>query len=543
MTAAPLGKSALMDSARTPGACCRSAASSSALTCCNCDVHSAQSGAPAQQRNGCCATFQSAAGATTSPEITIESCRRERAASEVDSVSSTSSTSSCESTCVCNGGTTLFSSDASPQYREVQWNELQNLRYVGRGAMCRIYSANLGGRKVAVKIARDDCKDPSAAEHDLEVEMHVLQHMRHRNIIQLLGAGVRACGNQQYRFLVLEYLELGTLADGIETGVMQGHQQSTLAKLVKGAKRNKHSQFVIMLERALEMAEAMEYMHYGLCGGATVVLHRDLKPDNVGFAADGTLKLFDFGLARCQRRAENNEARYSMTGNTGTVRYMPPEVARGQRYNEKVDVYSFGLMLWEMLQYRRVFSGIGVREFYADVLVGGRRPTPDPSWSPELVALMKGCWSVDCNKRPCFKSIVATLRSVLAQESQNAQPAAPSAQQASSQKAAPFSAITATNTQDASQAPLATVSQPSLRQMAAAPVKSVPRCQSLTLDVTRAPTAISLVSSDAQEVEVASPSHASSGRYSTGMLGQLRRRMSFAVTSKRSLQRQSAGLR
>ncbi|KAG5184473.1 kinase-like domain-containing protein [Tribonema minus] len=360
--------------------------------------------------------LQSAADAKTSPEITIESCRRERAASEV------------------------------------QWNELQNLRYVGRGAMCRIYSANLGGRKVAVKIARDDCKDPSAAEHDLE-----------------------------YRFLVLEYLELGTLADGIETGVMQGHQQSTLAKLVKGAKRNKHSQFVIMLERALEMAEAMEYMHYGLCGGATVVLHRDLKPDNVGFAADGTLKLFDFGLARCQRRAENNTARYSMTGNTGTVRYMPPEVARGQCYNEKVDVYSFGLMLWEMLQYRRVFSGISVREFYADVLVGGRRPTPDPSWSPELVALMKGCWSVDCNKRPCFKSIVATLRSVLA--------------------------------------------------------------QSLPLDVTRAPTAISLVSSDAQEVEVASPSHASSGRYSTGMLGQLRRRMSFAVTSKRSLQRQSAGLR
>lgn len=120
---------------------------------------------------------------------------------------------------------------------QVQWKELSQLRYVGKGAMCRIYSANLDGRKVAVKIARDDIQNGNVAEHDLEVELAVLTNLRHKNIIQLLGAGMREVDGTQYRFLVLEFLELGTLADGIAAGVCQGHQRSALTKLVQGAKR------------------------------------------------------------------------------------------------------------------------------------------------------------------------------------------------------------------------------------------------------------------------------------------------------------------
>jgi hypothetical protein len=77
----------------------------------------------------------------------------------------------------------------------------------------------------------------------------------------------------------------------------------------------------MLLQRAKEIAEALEYLHCEFHEGATII-HRDLKPDNVGFTISGELKLFDFGLCTCVKTRKDIHEAYEMTGNTGSLRYM-----------------------------------------------------------------------------------------------------------------------------------------------------------------------------------------------------------------------------
>ena len=76
--------------------------------------------------------------------------------------------------------------------------------------------------------------------------------------------------------------------------------------------------------------------------------YRDIKPDNVGFTENGQLKLLDFGLSICVRRCKDATEQYDMTGETGSLRYMAPEVIMRKPYNHKADVFSFGIVAWEM---------------------------------------------------------------------------------------------------------------------------------------------------------------------------------------------------
>lgn len=135
----------------------------------------------------------------------------------------------------------------------------------------------------------------------------------------------------------------------------------------------------------------------------------DLKPDNVGFTSDGSLKLFDFGLCTCvQERASSCEG-YAMTGNTGSLRYMAPEVALRQLYSEKVDVYSFGIMLWQMAADKVPFKGLSRDAFMERVIRKGERPEIGMFWPSWLVSLLQACWSPNPALRPSFALVIQQL--------------------------------------------------------------------------------------------------------------------------------------
>ncbi|CAM9732342.1 unnamed protein product, partial [Hapterophycus canaliculatus] len=145
------------------------------------------------------------------------------------------------------------------------------------------------------------------------------------------------------------------------------------------------------------------------------ILHRDIKSNNLAFTADfGTLKLFDFGLAKILRpRDLLRDNVYKMTGNTGSMRYMAPEVARGLPANETADVYSFAVVLWEMVSLELPFQFYGLKDLTEKVVMGGARPRLAFDWPESFKDLLTRCWSADISKRPSMAEVEDSLRELL----------------------------------------------------------------------------------------------------------------------------------
>ena len=138
----------------------------------------------------------------------------------------------------------------------------------------------------------------------------------------------------------------------------------------------------------------------------------------LGFDKDDVLKLFDFGLAK-ELKPEDKKAdgRYNLTGNTGSRRYMAPEVAKECPYDRSVDVYSFGILLWELCSAEKPFFGYSSGKHMQQVVIGGERPKMDAQhtayWPLNLQWLMKRCWSAFPAVRPSFSDIKLVLADIL----------------------------------------------------------------------------------------------------------------------------------
>jgi len=107
---------------------------------------------------------------------------------------------------------------------------------------------------------------------------------------------------------------------------------------------------------------------------------------------------------------------YVMSGETGSLRYMSPEVAEGLPYNYSADVYSFGIILWELNSSKKPFEGLNRDLFYERIVHGGERPPLNRKWPRELSNLMAECWDADLRLRPTFRDIVRRLDAMLEKE-------------------------------------------------------------------------------------------------------------------------------
>lgn len=141
------------------------------------------------------------------------------------------------------------------------------------------------------------------------------------------------------------------------------------------------------------------------------------QPENAGFDVRDDVKVFDFGLAKSldpKLESEGDPGMYKLTGRTGSFPYMAPEIARCRPYNCSADVFSFGIMLWEILALQSAFGGIlSRRECYNRVSIGGERPCVRKDWPPLTREVMKDAWAENPRDRPPFNRVAGLIRADL----------------------------------------------------------------------------------------------------------------------------------
>lgn len=163
---------------------------------------------------------------------------------------------------------------------DLKWNSLKNVEYLTDGGNNWIHTAVMAGRPVVVKTLKPECQDLALAINEIEGELEIHAQLDHHNIVGLVGAGTTSKGS---RFVVLERLDGGTLTQhlGYDTRIRDRRRRFW---------KKKQFSYLEVLSCARSMADAMAYCHESAIPGS-MVLHRDLKPDNIGFTLDGTVKL------------------------------------------------------------------------------------------------------------------------------------------------------------------------------------------------------------------------------------------------------------
>jgi serine/threonine-protein kinase len=209
------------------------------------------------------------------------------------------------------------------------------------------------GREVAIKALPKEFEKDSDRLARFEREARMLAALNHPNIAVIYGLEQ----SDATRFLVLELIEGDTLAERLKYGAIPVDEA---------------------LKLALQIAEALEAAH------EKGVIHRDLKPANIKITPDGKVKVLDFGLAKAYMGEASdvnlsNSPTISMAATQqglilGTAGYMSPEQANGEVADKRTDIWSFGVVLFEMLTGKPLFTGKNVSYILADVL------RTEPNW-------------------------------------------------------------------------------------------------------------------------------------------------------------------
>jgi serine/threonine protein kinase len=122
------------------------------------------------------------------------------------------------------------------------------------------------------------------------------------------------------------------------------------------------------------------------------------------------LKILDFGLAKAIPKEETERQKVRMTGETGSIRYMAPEVALHKPYDEKADIFSWSFIVWEMATLTKPFEGYTKHDFFTNVVRGGERPPLNKRWPKEFAELLQACWDPTPSKRPAMVAVCEALK-------------------------------------------------------------------------------------------------------------------------------------
>ncbi|EEF43792.1 serine/threonine/tyrosine-protein kinase HT1 isoform X1 [Ricinus communis] len=246
------------------------------------------------------------------------------------------------------------------------------------GAHSRIYRGIYKQRAVAVKMVRIPNQNEDTRtllEQQFKSEVALLSRLFHPNIVQFIAA----CKRPPVYCIITEYMSQGTLRMYLNKKEPYSLSTETILRL------------------ALDISRGMEYLH------SQGVIHRDLKSNNLLLNDEMRVKVADFGTSCLETQCRETK------GNKGTYRWMAPEMIKEKPYTRKVDVYSFGIVLWELTTALLPFQGMTPVQAAFAVAEKNERPPLPASCQPALAHLIKRCWAANPSKRPDFSYIVSAL--------------------------------------------------------------------------------------------------------------------------------------
>ncbi|CAN4116610.1 unnamed protein product [Withania somnifera] len=258
------------------------------------------------------------------------------------------------------------------------------------GAHSQLYHGIYRDEPVAVKMIRlpDDDENGDLAtrlENQFTREVTLLSKLHHPNLVKFVGA----CRKTPVFCVVTEYLSEGSLRAYLHK---LEEKSITLEKL-----GDKSLTLQKLIALAMDIAHGMQYIH------SLGIIHRDLKPENILIDENFHLKIADFGIA-CEEAYCD-----LLADDPGTYRWMAPEMIKRKSYGRKVDVYGFGLILWEMVAGTIPYEDMTpVQAAYAVANKNTRPPIPGDC-PPAMRTLIEQCWSLQPEKRPEFCQIVKVL--------------------------------------------------------------------------------------------------------------------------------------
>lgn len=261
-------------------------------------------------------------------------------------------------------------------HQPINQDELIMEHVVGQGAVGKVHLAEYKGENVAVKMTTDDNHAFEISEFRFELALMCM--IKHPNVLPCIGAYTEG---PSY-FFVSPYQGRGSLRMILDAQLedLSWYRKVTIARQVASGLNCLHKCFII---------------------------HRDIKADNVLVNYNWSVVVADFGTSRCFGKADKSEKENMI----GTSEWMAPEMYGEGDYDDKVDIYSYGILLYEIFTKRRPYYEIEHRWKVADHVLTGNRPLvlENEISHPELERLMRKCWHASPKKRPTLKSIINTL--------------------------------------------------------------------------------------------------------------------------------------
>ncbi|XVE69660.1 hypothetical protein DITRI_Ditri10aG0008500 [Diplodiscus trichospermus] len=257
---------------------------------------------------------------------------------------------------------------------EIDSSLLKYERKLASGSYGDLYKGTFCGQDVAIKVLKTEHLNENL-RREFTQEVNIMRKIRHKNVVQFIGA----CTRSPSLCIVTEFMPGGSIYNFL-------HKQKAGFKLP------------FLLKVAIDVSNGMIYLHQNN------IMHRDLKAANLLMNENGVVKVADFGVARVQAQSG------VMTAETGTYRWMAPEVIEHKPYDHKADVFSFGVVLWELLTGKLPYENLTPLQAALGVVQKGLRPVIPEHTHPKLVELLERCWQQEPSLRPEFSEISNLLQ-------------------------------------------------------------------------------------------------------------------------------------